>query len=96
MGVDGFGKQGFADPCLPYDYEGLSICGEVRDSRLKPYDRMAAAYDLDGVQNSGPGERDQFEESDLCRQEPVNSPRGEVSWTLWVPWTRKRDYLKGR
>ena len=53
--VDGFGEQGLADTGLSDDHKGLSTGREVRDSRLDSGDRGTAAYDLDGIQSSGPG-----------------------------------------
>ena len=53
--MDGLCEQCLAGTGLSDDHEGLSIGGEVRDSRLEPCDRRAAAYDLDGIQSSGPG-----------------------------------------
>ena len=53
--MDGFGEQRLAGTGLSDAHEGLSIGGEVRDSRIEPCDRRAAAYDLDGIQSSGPG-----------------------------------------
>jgi len=84
----------FPSSGLSDDHEGLSIGGEVRDSRLEPCDRRAAAYDLEGIQSSGPGVRGQMEVSNVGRKENGGSQL-EVSWTQKVSGTRKVDYLEG-
>ena len=61
MGVNGPGKQCFPNTRLSENHEGLSIGGEVRDSRLESCDRRAAAYDFGRVQGSGPGVKDHME-----------------------------------
>ena len=74
----------FPSSGLSDDHEGLSGGGEVRDSRLEPCDRRAAAYDLEGIQSSGPGVRDQNEVRNVGRKETDGSQM-EVSWSrgLW-------------
>ena len=54
LGMDDFGKQSLADPSLSCDHERLRASREVRNSRLEPGDRETAAYDLEGIQSSGP------------------------------------------
>ena len=56
----------------------------MRDSRLEPCDRRAAAYDFGRVQGSGPGVRDEDEVREVGRKEDDGSQL-EVSWTrgLW-------------
>ena len=56
--MDGLCEQRLAGTGLSDDHEGLSIGGELRNSRLESCDGRAAAYDLDGIQSSGPGVRD--------------------------------------
>ena len=57
--MDGLGKKCLADTGLPDDHEWLSAGREVRNSRLEPGDGGAAAYDLEGIQSSGPEETEQ-------------------------------------
>ena len=92
--MDGLCEQCLAGTGLSDDHEGLSIVGEVRDSRLESGDGGAAAYDLDGIQSSGPGVRGQMEVSNVGRKENGGSQL-EVSWTQKVSGTRKVDYLEG-
>ena len=66
----------------------------MRDSRLEPCDRRAAAYDFGRVQGSGPGVRDQDEVRNVDRKENGGSQL-EVSWTQKVSGTRKVEYLEG-
>jgi len=84
----------FPSSGLSDDHEGLSIGGEMRDSRLEPCDRRAAAYDLDGIQSSGPWVRDQDEVRNVGCTENGGSQL-EVSWTRRVSGTRKVNYLEG-
>ena len=87
-------NERFPSSSLSEDHEGLSIGGEVRNSRLESDNARAAAYDLDGIQSSGPGVRGQMEVSNVSRKENDGSQL-EVSWTQKVSGTRKVDYLEG-
>ena len=58
----------------------------MRDSRLESCDGRAAAYDLDGIQSSGPGERDQVEVAGSNRFERRVLP-GEWSLDSEGLWT---------
>ena len=92
--MDSFDEQCLADTRLPDDHKRLKVRREVRDSRLEPCDRRAAAYDFGRVQSSGPGVRDQDEVRNVGRKEDGGSQL-EVSWTQKVSGTRKVDYLEG-
>jgi hypothetical protein len=95
-GMNGPGKQRFADPRLSDDHKGLGIGGELGNSRLESRDGGAVAYDLDGIQSSGPGmttkRSDRFEPLRTKRFFPANGLWTQKVSGLWTRFSEEEKY----
>jgi hypothetical protein len=84
--MDEGSEKGLAGTGFTHNHERGKAVSKGRDPLLELDNGGAAAYDLDGIQSSGPGVKDQDEVRNVGRKENDGSQL-EVSWTRKVSGT---------